>query len=246
MIGFKQYITEAKLKALDIPLTDSEIKKLAALEKKMEKGVKSRKGSSVVLTGRRALKDTEEELYDNLKARESVPQKDFELKTVAQIAKMSRGQGYAMKAIARHALGRDLQGGLRYLDKSEKLKEEQEPAFLEEYGDKILKMYKSAPYKKLAIQNLESDIEENDYNNRIPKEIVRWALNIITKTKDVSQIVFFDGYKLYQDLEVKEWEEGWTSYQGASMTDKKAEVTFYFDGEEHSEKFDLGTSGYWN
>ena len=225
-----------KVKPLNSPLTDTEIKKLASYRKNLK--TKDKYGRIKLTKMSRGWEN-----YQNLLSREKVPQKKFELKTIAQISKMDRRQNDALRGIARYALGRDLQGALKYLNKSDTLKLEDEQLFLDEYGAKIKKMYKSPQYKKLIIKNLYYEVEQNNYNMEIPASIRDWVLSIITK--DVpSEILFFDGYKLYQNLEVDKFDDSWSSYQGAQMTTKKAKVIFSYD-KDYTKEFDLGTSGVW-
>jgi len=82
---FKELFTEATIHPLDKPLTDTEVKKLAAYEKRMEKGKKRRHGT---LYGLDALKPEEIEQYNNIKARAGIPQKTFELATLNQLSKI--------------------------------------------------------------------------------------------------------------------------------------------------------------
>ena len=225
-------------KPLTKPLTDSEIKQLAAYRKREANPKKSRHGL-IYFT-----KDSRDwGHYQNLVVRENIPQKNFELKTMAQITK-SKKIGSIISAIHSIVYGNNSPYNLKYLDKSEKLKKEYYTAFTEEYKDKIIKMYKSPAYKKLVMQNIKDNVEEQEYNEEIPKDVINWALDIIAKGSIDSASVF-DGYKLYQYLTIDKSTESWTSGQGASMTTKKAKVIFDYD-KEYKKDFDLGTSGYWN
>jgi len=246
---YSNYINEMmgkapKLKELDVPLTDSEIKKLEALEKKMKKGAKRTRYDSEKKFGIEALKNHEKLLYDNLLARKKVPQKTYELKTMAQIKKSSRlastllGFLYLSQNSSRQAY-------LKYTDRSEKLKKEDYDAFISEYMLKAQKIVKSKAFKDLAIKQLEEDVLENDYNTQIDSDIRKWALDLIKK-EGIDMIVRYDGYKLYQDLVIDTSSESWVSYQGASMTTKKATVKFIGIDGNHEKEFNLGTSGYWN
>ena len=242
---FGDYINEAKLKALDIPLTDSEIKQLAGFRKKEERNAQA-KGAK----GRFGSRSRNWDLYQNLIKRESVPQADYELKTMAQIKKMQRGQSYAFDAINLFGNPKRYSWAIKsrislskYLDKSENIEENQMVEFIEQNRNKIEKMRKSKPFKELVLNNIIKDISSNNYNNNIPSDIVEWAIKILSK-QDIDVIVGFDGYKLYQYLEINTSTDSWVSYQGASMTDKKAKVIF--DTFDEEKEFHLGTSGYWN
>jgi hypothetical protein len=247
---YSEYLNEMrrpstpKLKELNIPLTDSEIKKLEALQKKMKKGARRFRGEELRF-GLDALKGTEQELLGNLEIRAKVPQKEFELKTMAQIKK-SKSLTSTLKAFL--YLSQDSvykKNYLKYADKSEKLKKENFDLFTSEYRLKAEKIVKSKAFKDLAIQALKADVEENNYNTQIPASVRDWAISLIIK-EGIDWIVRYDGYKLYQDLESEEFEEGWTSYQGASMTTKKAKAIFTGVEGKHEMEFNLGTSGYWN
>ena len=223
-----------KLKELDVPLTDSEIKKLKSLQDKAKK-----KG------GVDHLIPPERELLKNLIDREKVPQKEFELKTMSQIKK-SRNLTSTLKAFV--YLANDdfyAKNYLKYAEKNEKLKDSDFEAFKEEYRDKAKKIVKSKAFKDLAINNLRENIEADSYNDNIPGAIKNWVISILVK-EGIESLVTYDGYKLFQDIEIEESTDSWVSRQGASMTSKKAKVKFTSNVKTYEEEFDLGTSGYWN
>jgi len=239
---FRDLINESESRPLNKPLTDSEIKQLNAYNKRMKNG---KKVNGQLVYGKDTLRDHEIKKYNNLIARKDVLQKKYELKTLAQIKKMSRGRKYALEAIAKIATGKT-RAKVNFIDKTENLQENDYVSFIKEYKDKIIKMYKSSNFKKLIVEILEEDIKENNYNMEIPDVIRTWAINIIKKDKNVSNIVFYDGYKLYQDINYDKSVNSWTSSQGASMTNTKALASFSYYNKEYKKEFDLNISGYWN
>lgn len=171
--------------------------------------------------------------------------KEIKLKTILKISKMERKADVLNNIISIAKRGKASRC-LRFLAKNDFLPEEYEEAFVQKFKRRIEQTYKSTPFKKILIDRLKEDIENNDYNNNIPSSIKRWVVGIICAAKDPSSIYRFDGWKLYQYLEIETSTENWTSHQGAYMTDEKANVKFYFEGIEHEKDFDLGTTGYWN
>lgn len=239
----KIYTNKTKLKGLDIPLTDSEIKKLEALEKRMEKGVTVRRPNAIIKIGRDAL-GKDEDLYDNLFARKNVPQKDFELATIKQIVSIGReiSAGRALRAISKNSKPNIYD--LKYCTKNQKLLDEHTDAFVEEYKDKLIKMYKGKSFREALFNRIKENFNENDYNVKISEKIVSWIFSIIKKA-DIDMLVGTDGYKIYQDIEIEYSSESWVSYQGAQMETKKAKVKFSYD-KLYENNFELNVSGYWN
>ena len=233
-----------KLKELDVPLTDSEIKKLEAFRNKMKKGSKVTRHDTEKKFGLDALKPNEKVLYDNLLKREKVKPKAYELKTMAQIKK-SKSLRSTLLGFLYLSKNSPVKRYLKYTDRFEKLKEKDYDAYISEYMLKAQRIVKSKAFKDLAIKCLEDDVLQNDYNLDIDESIRKWAIDLIKKD-GIDTIVRYDGYKLYQDLVIDTSSESWTSYQGASMTTKKATVKFTGIEGNHEKEFDLGTSGYWN
>jgi len=231
---FKKLFTEAKLKPLDTPLTDTEQKKLKSLR-------------NMISTHKR-LRPSALDLLQNLEDRENIKPAEplkFELMSLTQIKKTGNSMS-ALKGVYYGATdGHYAKQYLKYAEKNQKLSADDIKEFTLMYKPQMQRMVKSKAFKTLLINIIKSQAEENNYWSDVPNQIKTWVYNILAKS-DIKDLISIDPWKLYQDIEVNNSEEGWTSRQGASMTTKKAEVTFSIGNKEYREDFHLDTSGYWN
>ncbi len=240
---FKALFTEAKLKPLDVPLTDTERKKLETLRKKFD--AIARGEFPKHSPGKKSNIRKEKELLANLEARKDIKPPKYELMTLAQIKK-SGNLTYVLKGIYYAATGGYWATRYaKYACKNQGLSEEETKEFIELFKPQMQKMIKSKIFKKALIDNIKRGAEENDYWNELSSSIRSWVYSILEKS-DIKDIISIDPYKLYQDVEVEKAEKSWTSMQGASMTTKTADVIFTLNGKEYKKDFHLDTSGYWN
>jgi len=237
---FKEMFTEGKngsIKPLDKPLTDSEIKKLKGFQKKLEDQEKGKKLRSRLRPGSMYWDE-----YENLLARASVPQKTFELITLAQAKKMGNVGSFA-RAVARVVKGRKMDiYDAKYLAKNKNLNKDDVAAFIEEYEDKIKKMYKSKKFVEMVKDNFAEEARESAPES---SKAIGWAIQIALKG-DLDSIIFTDTYKFHYEIEEETSSKSWTSYQGASMDTPITIATFEWDGKKHKTEIEGRTSGYWN
>jgi hypothetical protein len=170
---------------------------------------------------------------------------EYKIKTLSLIRK-SRNLTDTIKGFIYTARGSYFKKSyIKYTERENNILPEDVEKYEIENIAKIKRMVKSKPFIELAESLLRENVLENNYNTQIPSEIREWALKIIMDD-GIETVARYDGYKLYQDIEYETSSEGWTSFQGASMTTKKATAKFVGINETYEKEFDLGTSGYWN
>jgi len=251
---FKELFTEGSKKGgknlTNKPLSDSEIKKLDGYEKRISSTVAGEIGSNSKGRGRkiRTLNkmSREWEDYENLKARSSIPQKTFELITLAQAVKMDNiwsFSGAVRKAIdIGNRKGEKMEiYDAKYLAKNKNLKKEDIPAFIQEYLPKLKKMYSNKKFEEVVrenfFENMRDEFQDLDYSAKA------WIKNIINESS-LDYIVTSDPYRVY--IEQEKSSKSWTSNQGASMNTDTSVLSFEWDGKKYEKEFKGRTSGYWN